>query len=88
MKSCQKLFQQFSELAEPMTFGSSQVIIYRGLKITRKFENGDFRITIEDTSFDDYSPLKNKMLIESLIDYAIRQKEIIRAKENCADVGG
>lgn len=83
-----KLFQIYSELSEPMIFGTNQIIIYRGLKLCRKTENGDFKITVEDTSFENYSPIKNKMVIKLLIEHGIRQKEACGAEKDCSEVGG
>ena len=81
------LFLKFAEISEPIVLGSHHVIIHQGLKLSKiKTSNGP-KILLEDTSFDTYSPIENSILIESLIDYANRQKSTCRARKNskCLD---
>lgn len=56
------------------------VIIHRGIKVSkRKNSCGNYLITVEDTSLDSYSPIRNAILMKGLIEYADRQKEACRA---------
>lgn len=78
----QNLFLRFSEIIEPIKLGSDKVIIHRGLKISKIKTSHGFRILVEDTSFDNYSPIENAVLIESLLEYANRQKTACRARKD------
>jgi 7-cyano-7-deazaguanine synthase in queuosine biosynthesis len=79
------LYQKFSEISEPFSMGNEMVILHRGLKITKKKTNtsGIFIITVEDTSHDEYLPVRNLVLLNALLQYADRSKKIARTAKDC-----
>ena len=62
------------------------VILYRGLKLSKRKSGSSFIITVEDTSSESYSQIQNPILINSLLEYADRQKETRRTAEYCPKV--
>lgn len=84
--SLHTLYQKFSTLSEAIKIGNEMVIIYRGLKLTKRKNLSGYVVTVEDTSHDTYSPIQNQILIEALLEYADRQQETRRAAEDCPKV--
>lgn len=87
MSLLQRLFQKFSLISEPLRFGNDVIIIYRGIKISKKKISGKYKITVEDTSFDHYSPIENSIIIEALIRYADRQEKAFQTEKDCSTMG-
>ncbi len=85
-----KIFEAFKDVLDPLKMFSTDVIFYRGIKISKTpKKTGPSEYLIEDTatSVTDnhgnvvYNPVTNKLLLELLKNKAIQLKDENRQKE-------